>query len=233
LDNPFLRSQLVGRRLYLAKELSRDSFKHIDLVKAIVSGDPIHVEKKHKDGYTYRPQGRFIMESNVRPSVADTTDGFFRRLCQVTFQNQIPDERKDYNLHAKFTPEMPGIFAWAIEGLQRLLERGRFEQTRDSAEAAEQIAKHRASVKMFMLAATQEAESPEYMLTARELFASYQTWCTWEGVKAYYEDTESFARELLNRFPNLRDCRKRVMEDGKKVMCYTGIEWKDKRPWME
>lgn len=52
LDNAFTRSQLVGKSLALAKELTTKSFKHIGLIKAIVSGDPIAVDVKFGQGYS-------------------------------------------------------------------------------------------------------------------------------------------------------------------------------------
>jgi putative DNA primase/helicase len=230
LDNPFQRAQLVGKRLYLAKELTKDSLKHIGLVKAITSGDPIPVEKKHKDGYSYRPQGRFIMESNVRPTIGDTSEGFFRRLCQVTFSNIIPEERKDYSLLNKLELEMDGIFMWALDGLARLIERGRFVETVDSADASALIAKHRASVKAFVETCTVDVEDQRQLIAGEELFEEYKEWCAWEHVRPYYEDTESFCREMMNRFPALRERRRRVRDAvGNRQVRYSGLalrEWR-------
>lgn len=235
LDNAFVRAQLVGKRLYLATELNRDSFRHIDLIKAIVSGDPIHVEKKHKDGYTYRPQGRFIMASNVRAQTSDTTDGFFRRLCQITFENKIPDDQKDYTLLEKFNSEMDGVLFWALEGLQRLMARGRFEATQDSQKAADLIMMHRASAKSFFDKCIEECEDPNALVLCTErLYEEYNRWCQWEHVKPHFESHEYLSRELLNKIPSLRERRKRadMAWNGNKArrMCYAGLRFKNWEP---
>ena len=228
LDNAFVRSQLVGKRLYVASELNRDSLKHIDLVKAITSGDPIHVEKKHKDGYTYRPQGRFVMASNVRAATSDTTDGFFRRLCQITWENKIAEADKDYGLLDKFKAEMDGILFWSLQGLQRLMARGRFLATADSQKAADMIQMHRASAKSFFDKCVKESSKPDALISSEALFVEYKRWCEWEHVKPHFESHDYLSRELLNRIPALRERRKRaetVEKDGerRRRMCYTGL----------
>lgn len=237
LDNPFLRQKLVGKRLYLAPELDRDSFKHMGLVKAITSGDPIHVEKKHKDGFDYRPKGRFIMASNVRAQTNDTSDGFFRRLCQVTFENKIPEDRKDYSLLDKLVAEMDGILFWSLEGLQRLMARGRFEQTQDSAKAAHAIMMHRASAVTFFQDCIEDvdAEQPELMAMCGErMYQEYKAWCEWNHVKPYFEGFEVLCRELVSKMPWLDARKRRVMMEfdgtSKRRMCYRALRFKKWRP---
>ncbi|HEY8899062.1 MAG TPA: phage/plasmid primase, P4 family [Chthoniobacterales bacterium] len=237
LDNPFQRAQLVGKRLYLATELNRDSFKHIDLIKAITSGEQIGVDVKHKAGYSYRPQGRFIMASNVRASTSDTSDGFFRRLCQVTFENKIPEDQKDYSLVAKFEAEMSGILRWALEGLHRLMERGHFEQTADSARAAKEIQMHRSSAKAFWEACVElvdSADSAKVYLTVEQLFAEYKEWCEWEGVKPHFQDSDSLSREFINKMPHLKEFKKKasIWFEGcrKQPMSYFGFHFRNWRP---
>jgi len=227
LDNAFVRQQLVGKRLYLAPELDRDSLKHMGLVKAITSGDPIHVEKKHKDGFSYRPQGRFIMASNVRPTTSDTSDGFFRRLCQVTWENKIPEDQKDYQLLEKFKGEMDGILFWALQGLQRLMARGRFTSTESSQKAAAMIAMHRASAKSFFERCVEDSGKTDTFLCSEAIYDEYKKWCEWEHVKPHFENHDYLTRELLNRFPHLRERRKRMeMEHNgnrRRRMCYSGL----------
>lgn len=227
LDNPFTRAMLVGKRLYLAKELTRDSLKHIGLVKAITSGDPINVEKKHKDGYSYYPQGRFVMESNVRANTPDSSDGFFRRLLQVTFRKKIKKDEMDFSLAEKLALEMEGIFFWALQGLKRLMERGHFAETADSREAAEQLEMHRASVKAFMDHCVELVDDMAFKISATSLFTTYNDWCEWEHVKPYYEEAGPFSRELLNRMPELRDRRERERSSEGRMIFYTGLKFRD------
>jgi putative DNA primase/helicase len=132
LDNPFMLSQLIGKQLYLVGELTPSSFKHMGLIKDIVAGEPIWVELKNKPGYTYRPRGRFVMTSNVAAHTPDTSGGFEGRLIQIDFNNVIPTEDRDYEIHSKLLTELPGIFKWAVDGFRRLHDRGGFQHTKSS-----------------------------------------------------------------------------------------------------
>jgi putative DNA primase/helicase len=230
LDNPFTRAQLVGKRLYCVKELTRDSLKHIGLVKAITSGDPINVERKHKDGFSYRPTGRFIMESNIRANTPDSSDGFMRRFCQVTFSKQIPRSQFDFSLEDKLALEMEGIFIWALQGLERLLARGRFAETADSRQAAQELEMHRMSVKAFFECCVEIVDDKSKMLSATALMTSYHDWCEWQHVKPHYEESAQFSRELVNRIPELKDRKSRERSAEGRMMFYTGLRFRD---WKE
>ena len=225
LDNSFTRSTMVGKRLYLAKELTRDSLKHIGLIKAITSGDPIFVEQKRKDGYSYVPKGRFVMESNIRAFTPDSSDGFSRRILQVTFRNKLRRDEMDFERPEKLAKEMEGIFFWALEGLTRLMKRGHFEETQDSRKAEQELQMHRASVKAFFDQCVQLVDIEERWQSVTALFTTYKAWCTWCGVKPHYDDAAPFSRELLNRIPELKARQVRRRIGGDRLMCYTGIEF--------
>jgi putative DNA primase/helicase len=51
-------------------------------------------------------------------------------LIILRFGNSIPEEKQDHALKDKLRGEADGIFAWALVGLRRVMERGwRFEET--------------------------------------------------------------------------------------------------------
>ena len=139
LDNAFMRSQLAGKSLYLCKELTTKSFNHIGLIKAIVSGDPIPVDVKYSQPYDFRPFGKMVMESNVIASTPDSSGGFTRRFVQIDWDRPIARDKMDFNLLDKFKDEMPGILAWAMEGLIRLRKRGHFALTKKSEVSRDQL----------------------------------------------------------------------------------------------
>ena len=150
LDQPFMRHALVGRQLYLCKELTHQSFRHVGLIKAITSGDQINVDVKYGDGFSFSPTGRFVMESNVVAMTPDGSEGFGRRFLQVDWLNKVDAADMDYELEKIFFEEAEGIFVWAIQGFQRLYERGRFIHTEASQRAYKELMQHRNQVGMFL-----------------------------------------------------------------------------------
>ena len=229
LENAHLRSQLVGKQLYMAAELTAKSFKHIGLIKSIVGGDPVSVDVKYGPIFTFRPTGRFVMTSNVVAHTPDTSGGFERRFLQVDFKTVIPKEERDYELAEKLRKELPGVLRWAVEGFQRLHARGRFEHTKASEEATKTLMRNRASVKEFLtdeawLKATGVTDQTQWCSTV-DLFKHYEDWCDFHGVNAYYETDKTFVKEAYRRREDLLRRRKRRMfGQGEREVGFWGLE---------
>ena len=217
LDNAFMRSQLVGKSLALCKELTRHSLKHIGLIKAIVSGDPVAVDVKYGQGYDFRPKCRVVMESNVLPMSADSSAGFERRFIQVNFDKPIDRDGIEFNFQEKFRAEMSGILNWALVGYRRLKERGRFIHTERSKQATDDFKKHRAQVETFLKSGIlkeyphkeDNGEITRLCVWMEDVFSAYHEWCAQEDVVPFYKEKSPFARELFTKKPDWRVRKKR------------------------
>lgn len=223
LGNPFMRHKLVGKQVYLCGELTRQSFKHIGLIKQISAGEPISVDVKHREGFTFRPRGRFVMTSNVVAHTPDTSTGFERRFLQITFENQIARDQQDFNLPAKLQKELPGIMAWSVEGFQRLHKRGHFAHTKGNVEAIRQLMRHRNQIKSFV-------ESPGWMVwdagedrgpsggplwcKAEDVLARFIEWAEHWGVKPFTTEQSPFMRELYRISPEIKAKARRCTAPG-------------------
>ena len=107
--------------------------------KKITSGDVIEDSYKHKDPIAFKTRTKLIMCCNNLPSVNDTSEGFMRRWLFVNFpmhyvdadkvKPNCNDRPKDPDLERKLMQELPGIFNWILEGLQRLLKQNQFTHT--------------------------------------------------------------------------------------------------------
>ena len=224
LDNPFLRSRLVGKSLYLAKELTARSFKHIGLIKAMVSGDPISVDVKYSDGFEFRPKGRLVMESNVQAMTPDSSAGFERRFIQISFDKRIAAGVIDYNFGEKFKAEMSGILNWAVAGYLRLKARGRFEHTKRSQKSSDDIKLHRAQVESFLKAGwiktddvlKEEGEALDWGATAwvSTIYELYEEWCDDLAVVPWFKEVKTFKRELFTHRPGWKEKQRRTWRDG-------------------
>ena len=226
LDNPFTRQQLVGKSLFLAKELTSRSFKHIGLIKAIVSGDPIGVDVKFGTGFDFRPNGRLVMESNVAAMTPDSSGGFERRFIQVNFEKPIDRKNMEYGFQGRFREEMSGILNWALVGYQRLAERGRFEHTERSQAATDDLLKHRAQVATFLKSGVLVDEGPGGVRSVRmdRVFELYQDWCEAEDVVPWFKEKSTFAREFFTKRPEWSDRKKREWFDGIRDYILRGVK---------
>lgn len=150
-----LRPQVTSLSL---EDLSSDKFKKFDLVtsrfnqcaeakkgyidseeiKKIISGELINVRGIYKDTITFRPKTKIIVACNGLMKFTDTSEGIYRRLVIVNFDNQYrdPEEIKiiahanskhifpwDLELPAKIKAEKSAILNLFLGGLKNLQAR--------------------------------------------------------------------------------------------------------------
>jgi putative DNA primase/helicase len=176
-----VRSELEGKLLNISADLPKTNSVADGEMKAIVSGDAIEVSPKFKPSYTIEPYCRLVVATNHPPSSKDTSEGYFRRLIILKFNNIVPAERRNPNLLAVLVEEMPGIIAWAIEGLYDLREKGQFTIPLSSQQEVRAYRDDMAPVRMF----AEECLTPSPDRTgfsARDLYMAFRAWCRDHGL---------------------------------------------------
>ena len=105
-------------------------------LKAVVSGDLISVEQKHRDTYKVRPTAKLLFLGNELPPFFDRSNGIWRRLLIVPFKQVIPEAEQRADLAREILrSEGSGVLNWALAGLKRLVERGGFREPPEMSEA--------------------------------------------------------------------------------------------------
>jgi putative DNA primase/helicase len=110
------------------------------LIKQIVGGSPVLIERKHRGPITTVLSARLTFATNTWPRFSDRSDGIWRRVSVIKFENQILDESKQNKnlIDADWwinSGDLPGILNWAIAGLKRLEARGHFTESEKSKDA--------------------------------------------------------------------------------------------------
>jgi P4 family phage/plasmid primase-like protien len=106
--------------------------------KTIVTGEPIDIERKNRAAVRVALAIPVVLTANSLPASRDASDAVFNRSLVVDLTHVL-DEQAAINVrrHLRvphgvwladflFDREGPGIFNWALEGLDRLLKRGAF-----------------------------------------------------------------------------------------------------------
>ena len=130
LDGQFAMAPLASKTLYLATEAPKVLSDPIQQVlKALISRDPMSAENKGKDAYTTVPRGTLFLALNAMFSVTSHEHGFWRKICMIPFNVRLAenDKDRDPDFHKKLTEdpaEMAVIIDWLLEGAMRLIERG-------------------------------------------------------------------------------------------------------------
>ena len=127
----FAKQNLDGKLLNISSEIKSEKIYSTSDFKTLTGGDSVEVEKKFQNAYTTEIYCKYILLANEMFQTDDTSDGFYRRLIIIPFNQHyydyVPDEKKeeekkyqDIYLEGTLEDELSGIFNFALEGLFRL-----------------------------------------------------------------------------------------------------------------
>ena len=123
----FKRAALLGASLIYCDEAPRGRFDE-SLAKSLIAGELVSIDRKFLPQVDTRILGKWLVLGNHPPVITDPSEGFWRRWDFVPFACTIPLEKRDPLLFQTIRDaELSGVLNWALQGLQRLLERGRFD----------------------------------------------------------------------------------------------------------
>lgn len=124
-ESKFSLGSIVGKRLISVGDQTGSDINDSSIFKQLTGGDPVKVEPKNKQPFSYNYNGAIAISCNNLPNFKDDKGGhIFERLCIVPCTNTIPQEKRDGDLLDKMLLERDAIFNWFLEGLHRLIENG-------------------------------------------------------------------------------------------------------------
>jgi putative DNA primase/helicase len=183
LGDKGVRAELENKLVNISAEMGAEATIADGYLKSIVAGDFIEAERKFKDSFSFRPTVRLVGSTNHLPRLLDLSDGFFRRAMILQFNRQFLDGERDTKLTEKLVAELPGILAWAVEGLKNLRKRGYFVIPSSSIEALNQYRLDSDPERMYFDECLVEDPTGEGM-TPNSLYADYVEWCRRSGHRA-------------------------------------------------
>jgi putative DNA primase/helicase len=193
LGDKFVRAELEGKLINISAEMGAEATVSDGYLKTIVSGEDLEAERKFKPSFTFKPYVRLIGSTNHLPRLQDLSDGFFRRTIILTFNRKFTDDNRDPKLIAKLLAELPGILAWAVNGLKNLRERGYFVIPTSSIDALVQYRKDSDPERMFFDECLVLDPTGKGMLP-NDIYAGYVAWCKASGHRA--KASNNFGKRL-------------------------------------
>ncbi len=104
-------------------------------LKSFTSGDLMQFDRKFKPPIQTVPTARLILATNNRPRFSDRSGGLWRRMILIPFRITIAenDPGRVFGMDKpewwEASGELPGVFNWALAGLDRLRQQDRFTQS--------------------------------------------------------------------------------------------------------
>lgn len=190
-DN-FAMSELFNKMANLSADISNTALKNTGEFKKLTGHDLVSASRKFLTKVNFVNYAKMIFCANELPTTNDITTAFFNRWVMIDFiytflsQKEInalpPNEKQNVKLadtgiiEKISTPEeLSGLLNWALEGLDRLLEKGDFSYSTSTQEVKTNWLRKSSSFNAFLM--DEIKEDYESRIKKRDLREAYARYC--------------------------------------------------------
>jgi putative DNA primase/helicase len=218
-------ANLQGKLANITNELETLPLETLATFKTITGGgDLLTAERKGKDPFQFEPVAKHMFAANRVPPAQDADAAFHKRWLHIRFPETIPDHKQIPQLDEQLIEnELAGILNWALDGLDRLTEKGRFTADPDVERKRELWEAYGHSIKRFKhncLEITGDSDDLIVKSIGHDLYAAF---CEdWAGTEV--ESQSKFTRELTND-SKIGQGRRIVRDGGNQHTVYTGVKF--------
>jgi putative DNA primase/helicase len=209
MTSNFGLQDMVGKPLAVVSDArlgSRtDGLIAVERLLSISGEDSITIDRKYKDPWTGRLPTRFLIMTNEIPRFTDSSGALASRFVILTTNSSFYG-REDPGLTDALLAEAPGIFNWALAGLDRLTQRGYFELPATAAQALRHLEDLSSPVGAFVRDTC--TVGPAFEIEKDTLYTAWRSWCEGEGT-ARPSTKNVFLRDLMAAAPGLSMHRRR------------------------
>ena len=220
LAGPFGLQPLIGKSLAIVSDARFHGENIATVVERLlcISGeDTLTVDRKNITSVTLKLTTRFMFLTNEFPRLSDSSGALAGRFIILRFTESFYG-REDTGLTERLLGELPGILNWAVEGWQRLNERGRFVVPSSVRDVVEEIEDLSSPVAAFVR--DECVVGPRHRVWVADLYEAWKYWCEREG-RTLVSTKQSFGRDLAAAVSGIS--RRRGSENQP---FYEGIELK-------
>jgi len=181
-DNRFKRAGLFGRLANIFTDIGSRALLDSSYFKAIVSGDSIDAEHKHKKPFHFKPHAKLLFSANEIPKSSDRTFAFYRRWVIIPFPFTFTGKKADRSLFEKLIApsELSGLLNRALKGLRRLYENEGFSETESVRKALNTYKEENDSILAFVNSDC--VRGYDYTVVKQKLYSAYEKFCEEQGL---------------------------------------------------
>jgi len=190
---PYQLASLAGKRIGLCSEASAtDNLVDDAQVKAIVGGDTMPARGIYQKPFILHPTVKLWWAMNQLPAIADTSEGFWRKVRVIPFNRQFKEDERILDLKDKLDLELPGIFNWAMKGQRRLRKQRGFTIPKQVDETTKTYRTDSNAIALFVKDECIEHET--YEVQSSTIYHEYKEWCKRNTYKPF--SSRNFKREM-------------------------------------
>lgn len=218
----FAKTQTIGKLVNICADVGELDKMAEGFLKSFTSGDVMFFDRKGIAAVECAPTARLMFACNNRPRFTDRSAGIWRRMLIVPWTVEITREERVPNMDKAWwweqQGEMPGIFWWALKGLARLRQQGRFTESRLSTEALEEYRNESNPARSFLLEFCSRSTT---QIPSQEIYEHYVHWTEKSGYRPMGE--RAFGKEVRRVFPWVE--RHQFGGRTNRHWVYSGIAW--------
>lgn len=189
---------LAGVRFVIASETNEGQKFDEAKVKILTGGDSIKARFMRQDEFTFKPSHLLVMMTNHRPEVGSGGTSFWRRLREIPFLNQIPEDKRDPELQQRLIVEHgPAIMAWLAQGAAEYAARGLQEPDKVKA-ATKTYEASTDTVGRFVDEMCLLGGGEHVKVQTNRVRTAYEVWCSQEAETPV--SAKAFTMQLTGRF---------------------------------
>lgn len=215
---------LIGKRLAMISDARlsgrTDQQPIVENLLRISGEDALSIDRKNIAAWTGKLPTRFVLASNELPAFSDASAALANRFMLFRFTQSFLG-REDHGLTGRLLRELPAIVLWALDGLERLQERGYLIRPASSQELVDDLVDQTSPMRQFINETCVLGEG--FSCDRDELFKAWKLWCTDQG-RDHPGTKVGFGRQLSAAFPTVRRAQPR--ESGTRLNLYSGARMK-------
>lgn len=222
----FAPADLDGKLANIHPDIESDEIRRTGKVKAMISGDPINVQKKNQHSFTMSSFAKHIFSANSIPDVDEVNDAFFQRWLVIDFDKTFRGtEEENKNLLDEITTpeELSGLLNIVMKRMPKLLKNDVVFKNAPNGQELRRVWKDRAnSVESFI---NNQIEFENGVIIVKSnLYKIYVMYCKEKKLSAFSDKT--FAKRLKNSLVGRVDEGVQKLQ-GKSTRVWRNIKVKD------
>jgi putative DNA primase/helicase len=171
----------------------------VERLLSLSGEDKQSINRKFAKFWNGALQARVVIITNELPRATDASGAFASRFIVIPFVQSFLN-REDPQLSSRLYGELPGILNWALDGLQRLRERGHFVMPQSALAEVRQLEDLTSPVRSFVRDCC--VIDGERQVNVKLLYLGWKTWCEQQGHPP--GSSQTFGRDLHAASPQVR-----------------------------
>lgn len=154
------------------------------ILKTLASQEPIEARLPYQEPFIMDDYAKLIFNTNKLDSFnLERTHGFERRLLIIPFDQTIPEDQQDKDLHTKILQDRAGVLNWIIEGARQVITTRTLSVSQKCADYKATFLKDTDPVAQYEEHAKENLHGSIYFMTLTDAYNDYKAFSLDAGYK--------------------------------------------------